>query len=590
MTSIKRISVSNFKSFSEFDLEVPPPGLYLITGLNEADDEIGANGAGKTTIIDAFSWGLVGKTSGGSSGPTVESRIEKGPVRVDIDMEDGSLSRTRDPIAVFRNGDKANEGTILEEFQYLINIAVHGQFMKTLLDMSPADKMSFLDEIVDTSHWEYLSGQARARATDASRDVMQSEGRLGSLEKEVEVLKGKIDAAIKLRSESGVEQMIEDAEKKRERLLADWEKMDADREDAEREVELGEKAIIDLREHEDKTSNVRHQVSSRLDAVNKELDMERNVIRAIKGWDGKSRCPTCYSVMDPKGEGAKREIAARRSAIKELEKRAKGLEDDLDAAEKSAATASERRKSSEDNLAKWRDKLKKVTAAQSGNATEGRQVRELIDRLKADLEESKTRVSTLSEIEHDREEGIKVEKKALKKAQRRRDRNQYWTGGFREIRLLVVERSLEMIAGGINRAIHDLGLKGWAVEFNAGKLTKTGDLSRKLHTMVRTPTTPEGALWSELSGGELQRLRVAAAAAVSDFISAAHGTDINIEFFDEPCCHLSGLGDESLLDFLDRRAAHRQRAIFVVEHTKPDYPFAGEYNVVKNKRGISRLS
>jgi len=95
-------SLQGFRSFAKDAVfHVPCPGIYTIQGLNLLCPEKGANGVGKSVLIDALVWVFYGKTVRGIRGPSVRSWIRDEPTIVAVDFEkDGaffSLTRTQDP-------------------------------------------------------------------------------------------------------------------------------------------------------------------------------------------------------------------------------------------------------------------------------------------------------------------------------------------------------------------------------------------------------------------------------------------------------------------------------------------------------------
>jgi len=75
MIEVIKLKLFNFKSFfGEHVLEFPDGvGLNYIYGVNNVDDGLYANAAGKTTLFDALTWVLYGKSSRGLKGKDVIS-------------------------------------------------------------------------------------------------------------------------------------------------------------------------------------------------------------------------------------------------------------------------------------------------------------------------------------------------------------------------------------------------------------------------------------------------------------------------------------------------------------------------------------
>ena len=68
---IETVKIENFLGISEAELSLDNRGLLLIQGENRDDPSAKSNGAGKSTIPDAISWCLFGKTARGVSSDDV---------------------------------------------------------------------------------------------------------------------------------------------------------------------------------------------------------------------------------------------------------------------------------------------------------------------------------------------------------------------------------------------------------------------------------------------------------------------------------------------------------------------------------------
>ena len=65
------LSIHNFLSIKDAEIDLSDRGLMLIEGVNQDDPSARSNGAGKSSIVDALSWCLYGKTARGVSGSDV---------------------------------------------------------------------------------------------------------------------------------------------------------------------------------------------------------------------------------------------------------------------------------------------------------------------------------------------------------------------------------------------------------------------------------------------------------------------------------------------------------------------------------------
>jgi len=73
------LTINNFGAIGKAEVELNNRGLVLIQGENQHNTAANSNGAGKSTIVEAISWVLYGKTAKGQTGDSVINRsIGKG--------------------------------------------------------------------------------------------------------------------------------------------------------------------------------------------------------------------------------------------------------------------------------------------------------------------------------------------------------------------------------------------------------------------------------------------------------------------------------------------------------------------------------
>lgn len=83
------VSGENFMSLEKFYVELDNRGLMAIQGINNADSSTISNGAGKSSLSDAISWALYGVTARGSSGDRVVNNHYKKNTKVTVILTDG---------------------------------------------------------------------------------------------------------------------------------------------------------------------------------------------------------------------------------------------------------------------------------------------------------------------------------------------------------------------------------------------------------------------------------------------------------------------------------------------------------------------
>jgi DNA repair exonuclease SbcCD ATPase subunit len=165
----------------------------------------------------------------------------------------------------------------------------------------------------------------------------------------------------------------------------------------------------------------------------------------------------------------------------------------------------------------------------------------------------------------------------------------YWVGGFKRLRLFIVEETLRQLEIEVNNNLSSLGLTDWQVEFDVERENKSGGVTKGFVVFVRAPGHTEPVKFEAWSGGEIQRLRLAGDLGLANLIMERAGLVNTVEWFDEPSQHLSPTGVLDLAETLAQRAEDQGKRVFMVEHRALDFGgFAGVITAVKDEGG-SRL-
>lgn len=85
---ITNLSIRNFLTIGQAELQLDSRGLILIQGENADDTSAASNGAGKSSIVDAICWGLYGTTARDVSGDDVINATAKKDCCVEIMLDD----------------------------------------------------------------------------------------------------------------------------------------------------------------------------------------------------------------------------------------------------------------------------------------------------------------------------------------------------------------------------------------------------------------------------------------------------------------------------------------------------------------------
>lgn len=84
------LSIHNFLTIGQANLNLADKGLVLIQGENEDDSSATSNGVGKSSIPDALCWALYGITARGVTGDAVVNKVAKKNCSVGVAIHDGA--------------------------------------------------------------------------------------------------------------------------------------------------------------------------------------------------------------------------------------------------------------------------------------------------------------------------------------------------------------------------------------------------------------------------------------------------------------------------------------------------------------------
>lgn len=137
----KTLTIEGFRTFAtkQTFLLDRPAGVYLLTGINEAEPELESNGIGKSTLPgDALCWLLFDKTTRGLHGPPVVSWFPHDKTQVeseiDIDDEPTTIKRTQAPNSLSLNDKKVVNEDIIQaikiDYDQALASVILGQLRK----------------------------------------------------------------------------------------------------------------------------------------------------------------------------------------------------------------------------------------------------------------------------------------------------------------------------------------------------------------------------------------------------------------------------------------------------------------------------
>lgn len=615
----RRLIISEFKSFRGkhvIRLADYGAGLHFIRGRNLAEPDLQSNGAGKTSLWDALSWCLFGRSLRGVRTPVLRPWHPKGTTRVRVDLTTDmplSIIRTADPnrLVVVKAGVKEDIGQ--DELERLIGLTfplfthcvLMGQAAPLFFDLSPTAKLQLLSDTLGLDQWlvrakaakrrqERLEDKLHKLAEDLARSsALVSEYRAEFRRANREYKDYEQSRAEKLRllgvtlrarktQFRAVEKIIHDEDTGYAKIEVIVNKLDAKH----------KKVLDEMRDERYRAEGAR----TNLNLAQQELDNTKDLRRSASV--NKPTCPTCGQAIRPgdapkllehyeeKAKLAHHAIVSQKKAIRVHTEKAAELSTKAGNIE---SVLNHRRKDQE----RHRAILDKAKSERARCAAEleivRRQIRELHDDDNPHAAGMK-RAKKSWLAERDSLEVLVVQRKVF---QRKVRRTKFWVKGFKLLRLDLLDRVLGHIEIATNATLPELGLRGYKVHYAVERETKSGTVSRGFAVSIESPVSRRPVPWESWSGGEGQRLRLAGSFAVSEVLLDFANIRPSLEVLDEPTRGLSSKGIADLCAVLRERGRRLGRAIFFIDHHAIESDaFDSVTTVTRDKRGshVSRAA
>jgi exonuclease SbcC len=622
-----QLKIQGFKSFGENQvLDFPSdPGLYFLTGKNECEPDLEANGSGKSSTFDAVCFSLYGKTPRNSKAGDICNWYadEKTVVSLKFEIKNQiyDLKRTWSPNSIVLNGKNVNQDELLsvirlgfDDFLYSV---LFSQFRPQFFDLSAAEKTTLFSSILNLEEWDEYSKRA-------SNQVSHLGGIENDLKLEISHMKGMKESLKSLK----FEEKIQNWEEKRQNTISGLEtdifviQTDLELLKTSTLELLSEKNtfILDKTDFKDKLDEHNKDIQSICDDLKEIVKVEKQIdedILDIKTQLGvyKSQilkfeklgdnCPSCLQKVDPKHvekelKIIKEEITTLLVKDNELQLEKQEAEDlkvdlildkDLINEKKDEINSKilviQRENNKKELL------IAKVDAQVKINKTEVSKLLLTINKKNLEIEKLKEEENPVLIEQQTTKNQIKIlTSEILQKANESLtlagtiEQTAFWVKGFRNIRLFLISEVLTQLELESNNVLFRLGLRDWSISFDIDRENKSGTIRKGFSVLITSPYNDSPVAWESWSGGETQRLKLASTIGLSNLILARCGIDSFVEVYDEASNWLSTKGVEQLVECLDNRSQELDRQIWMIDHRSLESSsFKGVYSVNKNESG-----
>lgn len=641
------IAIKRFRSFAYENFAFPKTqGLRLLGGDNQEQPRLGANGVGKTSLLDAICWCFYGRSIKGAKTSELISWGEK-DTDVECQLRIGDrqhlIRRYGPPMRITLDGQPVEQAVIDSllhlSYKRFLHSIIFGQAVSLFPDLSIPERGELFDEVLNLKVWTDASDAAATTARELEtlalneqRNLSFLQGQVSQLETDEQVQariekweqdkQQRVGRFIKLAKEWDDKHVNELEEIKT--WIEEWDKNRLDYvEERIQEVDKLEKRSSDiLAEQLDLNVGNGQAIADamkvldiekrNLDALKRqavEIESERkHVVKPRSFWEANDACPTCGSPITPttKQKNIKDIETKEHELLQQLYKVQENVEKNKEIVAAAEKVVHDLQIEKAQNDVKWRGlqtEWDSITARM--NQIENELSKEIQNPYEAQLKEAENETNPYeTEIVHADEERcpildeleqlrsrrnelqVQIEEKqtSIRSIQSKQVAVEYWKQGFKRIRLYFVNQILAALELEIQSAISQLGLEGWRVKLSTESETKSGTVKLGIAIRIYSPKA-EGA-WEVWSGGESQRLRLAIALGLSSLIQRAAGVWFKTCIFDEPTTWLSSEGIEDLIEALQGFAEVNGKAVWLLDHRALFHGgFAEVWNVVKYSDG-----
>lgn len=601
MIRLKQVQAEGFGVFHDrMTVDLDRRGRVLILGVNDDTASAESNGAGKTTILKAITWGLFGVTVDGlSTSDIVHKAAKAAEVKVTFAIDGGSeYTVTR------RRTAKTGKLRLEELVGGKLEDRSQTKAKATQLSIETALGMDF-----ETFRCTVLFGQgdhsrfASRSLGDAARKAILGRilglGRYDAARVEAKAARSRIDEELARlnRLHSGTSRKLTELNLDLARVSGELKGMpttsdlEAERDDLARQMDDDERAA---REAASEASEARGFID--------EIDLELNDVEALYDeWRGKAATAKAelnasrdhYDVISDPGGGTCRSCGQDLpagdpdpAAVKQAKARVDEAITESARVEKGVARVKrkivELRAERMDESSKWSEASATASArsrsAKARAAKHEEIAKRLVEHLKiaCDLEAQR---DSLAEEAEELAANIEAIEGEIGAANHRRAIVDWWVNGFgpKGVPAYAIEQALPVINTRANRHLVTLADGDISVVWSATTTGSSGATKEQLTQAV----TIEGVEDSVPSGGQQKKIELATELALSEMKRETEGLGMDILFIDEALDGLDGEGQRRVVEWLETLGAG---SIFVISH---DPGIASEFDstVVVQKTG-----
>lgn len=636
MIDFTYLFLTNFMSFKKASLPLADQGLVLIEGDNLDSDASDSNGSGKSSIIEALTWCLWGKTVRGvSKDEVVNDQTKKDcavQIQFSVDSQEAKVTRFRkhsqfgNELKVEVDGQEFSEG-IQEtqkridkllgcDFETFINAKYFSQgLLKRFTQSTDKEKKSIFDGILGLEKLESCRHVARSCLQNSIQEI-------DDLQHSIEDLNLKIEDEEERIASFEIEEEKFERKKQRELSQIKEDQKDVCRniQELQKESKLKDSIEADLKRLKKQVDEV-EEIQKKLDAarrIREELfkkeaafDLEKRGCKKesnhlqeklvkIENQEIDTPCPFCGRTLTASHlEKLKKEI---QKDIEKLEKKVTDLKKGKVSLNQELDSANEKEDNVKEELEKAYRAEEKVGALKKESKAIER-IEEKIEELKEKLlrlEERKKakakETSSLAELKQEAKRKIKKLKSLVKNSEKELKRQddekkyfEFWEFGFgnQGLKSFILDSILPTLNSKADYYSRILTGGELVVTFKTQSTLKSGEERERFSLAINQRGSERS--YNASSAGEKRRVDLCVLLALQGLVASFVPHDLNILFFDEVFDALDKTGSEKVVDLLIEEGGSKG-SIFVITHSEDLRNYFDNVVTVVKEGGVSKVS
>lgn len=607
---ILKLSIQGFKSFTKeqvLDFTKFDSGLIFVSGKNKVEPSLGGNGTGKSSLFEALTFALYGKTSTNDKAGNLKNWQTKDKCKVSVEFLHHNilytLDRTWNPNTLKLNDETVTQETIdtllgINFAAFIYSIFISQQADK-FIDLAPIEKMDIFTTILDLDKWNTFSDKAKEMKTKLEREALETEKIKLSLEGELSGIN--LDELNKLSQEYEATKEAKINELKETKLgystklattldaLGNTQKISGEIELAYKELEKGLTVINHAIDEYNQKISMEGREIYKYETL---LDRGEEEYENLRKTENSPICGTCFQPINPVLLLKNIKIIENSVAETQLQLEAtkavyKSLKDELFRLQDEQTIEV----TTMNGIRKQADIIGLEVSALERDASNLLFQQQALDKELGELQNGVNPYTEMKQKRQARFEELTNKIQALITQQtlslQYSTIYEYWVKGFKDTKLMLLSEALQEFEIETNNKLQELGMTEWSITTEVDTETKAGTIKRGFTILVKSPINDTLVPFTCWSGGEGQRLRLAVTLGLIDFIKNKRGISWDILIFDEGTQFLSEEGIADLIATLKDKAINDSLKILLIDHRNLNSygDFINEITVTKTEQG-----